>query len=128
MSTDVSTDFVHVKLGDNIRLEQYVGGELAKFIPLTPEQAAYVGDVLHKPRTITTADEANALLAESVVLGPARTGGRPVTAPRIEGRTAYVATVKDALDASFLEGVDDVVIEANAERLKMERLLKGFGS
>ena len=47
---------------------------------------------------------------------------------RIEGKTAYVSTVKEALDASFLEGVDDVVIEDNIERLKMERLLKGFGS
>lgn len=47
---------------------------------------------------------------------------------RIEGRTAYVSTASEALDAAFLEGVDDVVIEDNTERLKMERLLKGFGS
>lgn len=45
---------------------------------------------------------------------------------RVEGRTAYASTVSEALDAAFLEGVDDVVIEDNAERLKMERLLKGF--
>jgi hypothetical protein len=45
---------------------------------------------------------------------------------RVEGRTAYVSTASEALDASFLDGIDDVVIEDNAERLKMERLLKGF--
>lgn len=45
---------------------------------------------------------------------------------RIEGRTAYVSTVAEALDASFLDGVDDVVIEDNAERLKMQRLMKAL--
>jgi len=45
---------------------------------------------------------------------------------RIEGRTAYVGTVSEAFDASDLAGVDDVVIEDNAERLKMQRLLRGF--
>lgn len=45
---------------------------------------------------------------------------------RVEGRTAYVATVADAFAASDLAGIDDVVIENNAERLKMQRLLKGF--
>jgi hypothetical protein len=45
---------------------------------------------------------------------------------RIEGKTAYVQTAADALEASWLEGVDDVVIEDNMERIKLQRLLKGF--
>jgi len=45
---------------------------------------------------------------------------------RIEGRTAYVQTVAEAFKATDLAGIDDVVIENNAERIKMQRLLKGF--
>ena len=45
---------------------------------------------------------------------------------RVEGKTAYVSTVAEAFSATDLEGVDDVVIEDNAERLNMQRLLKGF--
>jgi len=47
---------------------------------------------------------------------------------RVQGRTAYVSTVTEALDASFLDGVEDVVIEDNNERLKMQKLLKGFSA
>lgn len=41
-------------------------------------------------------------------------------------KTAYVSTVSEALRASSLSGVDDVVIEDNDERLKMQKLSKGF--
>lgn len=43
-----------------------------------------------------------------------------------ETKTAYVSTVSEALRASALSGVEDVVIEDNEERLKMQHLLKGF--
>lgn len=43
---------------------------------------------------------------------------------RIVGRRAYVDTASEALDASILDGVDDVVISDHAEVLKLERLLR----
>ena len=45
---------------------------------------------------------------------------------RVEGRTAYVQTAKDALEVCDWDGLDDVVIEDNMERIKMQKLMKGF--
>jgi hypothetical protein len=47
-------------------------------------------------------------------------------ATRIEGTTAYVDSIVEAFEACELPGVKDVVIEDNAERLKMQRLMKGL--
>jgi hypothetical protein len=46
---------------------------------------------------------------------------------RVEGRTAYVQTFKDALEVSTLE-LDDVVIENREESLKAKKIIKGFRS
>ncbi|WP_426940282.1 hypothetical protein [Pseudarthrobacter sp. S6] len=74
VTNEYSTNFVHVKLGDDVRIEQYVDGELSKAIPLTADQAAYVGEVLHKPLEVTTVEELDALPIGSVVLSDAYTG------------------------------------------------------
>lgn len=40
--------------------------------------------------------------------------------------TIKVATVSEALTACGWDGIDDVIITDNAERIKMSKLLKGF--
>lgn len=46
--------------------------------------------------------------------------------PRIEGRTAYVQTVAEAFAASDLPNIDDVVIEDNMERIRMQKILRAM--
>lgn len=43
-----------------------------------------------------------------------------------EGGTIRVATASEALEVCGWDGVEDVVITDNAERIKMQKLLKGF--
>ena len=44
----------------------------------------------------------------------------------LNGGTIQVATASEALEVCTWEGVEDVVISDNAERIKMQKLLKGF--
>jgi len=46
---------------------------------------------------------------------------------RVEDNIAYVDTVAEALQVCDAPDIDDVVIEDNAERIKMQRLIKGLG-
>lgn len=46
---------------------------------------------------------------------------------RIDGNVAHVDTVGEAFQICETPGIDDVIIEDNIERLKLQRLLKGFG-
>lgn len=50
----------------------------------------------------------------------------PTPAARFVGNTAYVHTVADALAVSDYPGVDFVVIEEPAERVKLQRLTKAL--
>jgi len=45
---------------------------------------------------------------------------------RIEGTTAYVGTFNEAFAVIDNPEVEDFVIEDNAERIKMQRLLKAM--
>lgn len=45
---------------------------------------------------------------------------------RYEGRTAYVQTARQAMHVSDRPGVSYVVIEDNAERIKLNRLVKAI--
>ena len=40
--------------------------------------------------------------------------------------TVYVKTVAEALDVCTADGITDVVIEDNAERIKMQKLMRGL--
>jgi hypothetical protein len=44
----------------------------------------------------------------------------------LSGSTISVATAAEALEVCGWEGVEDVVITDNAERLKMQKMLRGF--
>ncbi|QPX62621.1 hypothetical protein SEA_WOLLYPOG_72 [Arthrobacter phage Wollypog] len=46
---------------------------------------------------------------------------------RIDGEVAHVDTVAEAFEVADMPGLKDVIITDNMERLKLHRLLKGFG-
>lgn len=45
---------------------------------------------------------------------------------RVEGGTAYVQTAAEAMQVCDHPGIESVVIEDNAERIKMQRMMRGL--